>query len=457
MRFAAVSKQRIFNSSRTMATNSPLSIWHPFTQEALDPAPIQIERGEGAYLYTSDGRQILDAISSWWVNLHGHSHPAIAAAIAAQAQKLEHVIFAGFTHQPAEELSERLRGVLPKPLQHIFFSDDGSTAVEVALKIAMQYWQNAGKPEKRRIVALEHAYHGDTAGAMSVGADSSFVSAFSEMRFPVLRVPSAYCFRCPVGKTRATCDIDCVEPFERLLEERHGEIAALIVESLLQGAGGMIVHPAEFLQRLRALCTKYDVLLIADEVLTGFGRCGRMFACDLAGVVPDIMCLSKGLTGGFLPMAATVCTSRVHDAFRGPNRCLTFYHGHSYTANPLGCAAGIASLKIFESEPVFDRIARIEAMHRERAASWKDHPAVDDIRIIGTVMAVELAATDPGYFSDLRPKLYQFYLSRGILLRPLGNVVYILPPYCISEADLRRVHDAIGESLNYVVRSASAH
>ncbi len=439
-----------------MKTDPALSIWHPFTQEALDPAPIRIERAQGPYLYTSDGREILDAISSWWVNLHGHSHPAIAAAIAEQARKLEHVIFAGFTHQPAEELAERLRAALPKSLNHMFFSDDGSTAVEVALKIALQYWQNIGRPEKKRIVALEHAYHGDTAGAMAVGADSSFNAAFSEMRFPVLRVPSAYCYRCPVGKTRATCDIDCVEPFERLLDERHGEIAALIVEPLLQGAGGMIVHPVEFLQRMRRLCSKYDVLLIADEVLTGFGRCGRMFACELAGVVPDIMCLSKGLTGGFLPMAATVCTDRVHDAFSGPDRDLTFYHGHSYTANPLGCAAAIASLNIFESEPVFERIARIEAMHREQAAAWSTHPAVGDIRIIGTVMAVELEVNDPGYFSQLRPMLYQFYLSRGILLRPLGNVVYVLPPYVISETDLRRVHDVIGESLDCVCRKAAA-
>lgn len=438
-----------------MKTDPALSIWHPFTQEALDPAPIRIERAQGAYLYTSDGREILDAISSWWVNLHGHSHPAIAAAIAEQARKLEHVIFAGFTHQPAEELAERLRGVLPKSLNHMFFSDDGSTAVEVALKLALQYWQNIGKPEKKRIVALQHAYHGDTAGAMSVGDDSSFVAAFREMRFPVLRTPSAYCFRCPVGKSRATCDIECVEPFERLLDERHGEIAALIVEPLLQGAGGMIVHPVEFLQRLRRLCSKYDVLLIADEVLTGFGRCGRMFACELAGIVPDLMCLSKGLTGGFLPMAATVCTDRVHDAFRG-DRGRTFYHGHSYTANPLGCAAGIASLKIFESEPVLERIARIEEIHREQAAAWSAHPAVSDIRIIGSVMAVELAAGDPGYFSQLRPMLYQFYLSRGILLRPLGNVVYILPPYVISETDLRRVHGVIGESLHMVSRKAAS-
>ena len=326
----------------------PLSIWHPFTQEALDPQPVHIERGEGVYLYTRDGRKLIDAISSWWVNLHGHAHPLIAESIAEQARKLEHVIFAGFTHDAAEELAWRLRCILPQPLEHIFFSDDGSTAVEVALKMALQYWRNLGKADKNRFIALEHAYHGDTAGAMSVGVDSDFVAPFQEFRFPVLRAPSAYCFRCPVGKQRATCDIDCTEPLARLLEERHDEIAAVIAEPLLQGAGGMIVHPVEFLQRLRKLCTQYDVLLIADEVLTGFGRCGRMFACDCAGVVPDIMCLSKGLTGGFLPLAATVCTPAVHGSFCSTDRSRTFFHGHSYTANPLGCAAAIASLKIFE-------------------------------------------------------------------------------------------------------------
>ncbi len=305
-------------------TDTPLSIWHPFTQEALDPQPILIERAEGVYLHTADGRKLIDAISSWWVNLHGHSNPRIAAAIGKQAAQLEHVIFAGFTHRPAEELSRRLRRVLPSTLEHIFFSDDGSTAVEVALKMSLQYWRNAGRPEKNRIVALDHAYHGDTAGAMSVGDDGSFVEAFESMRFPVFRVPSAYCFRCPVGKQRGTCDIDCIEPLERLLAERHNEIAAMIVEPLLQGAGGMIVHPVEFLQRVRNLCTRYDVLLIADEVLTGFGRCGKMFACELAGVTPDIMCLSKGLTGGFMPMGATVCTAPVHQTFYGVDRSRTF-------------------------------------------------------------------------------------------------------------------------------------
>jgi adenosylmethionine-8-amino-7-oxononanoate aminotransferase len=425
-----------------------LSPWHPFTQEALDPAPIRIDRGEGAYLYTSDGRKLLDAISSWWVNLHGHSHPLIASAIAEQARKLEHVVFAGFTHEPAEELSQRLAGVLPAGLEHVFFSDDGSTAVEVALKMAMQYWQNVGRPGKKRFVALEHAYHGDTAGAMSVGADSPFVAAFGDMRFPVWRVPSAYCHRCPVGKTRATCQIDCLGPLERLLEEQHEQIAAVIAEPLLQGAGGMIVHPVEFLRGIRELTSKYEVLLIADEVLTGFGRCGRMFACELAGIVPDIVCLSKGLTGGFLPLAATVATRPIHDSFCASDRRRTFFHGHSYTANPLGCAAAIASLKIFETEPVFERIAAIEKIHRERAPALREHPAVGDVRMIGTVMAVELRDDDPGYFSAVRPFLYDFYLRRGILLRPLGNVVYVLPPYVITAGELNAVYDVISESLD---------
>jgi adenosylmethionine---8-amino-7-oxononanoate aminotransferase len=425
-----------------------LSIWHPFTQDALDPAPVFIERAEGVYLYTQDGRRLLDAISSWWVTLHGHAHPVIAEAIASQARKLEQVIFAGFTHGPAEELAARLRKVLPPSLEHIFFSDDGSTAVEVALKMAMQFWWNQGNREKRKFVALEHAYHGDTVGAMSVGEDSSFVAAFDNLRFPVYRVPSAYCYRCPVGKTRATCDIDCVEPLERLLEEKHGEIAAVIVEPLLQAAGGMIVHPVEFLERIRLLTTRHNVLLIADEVLTGFGRTGRMFACEHASVVPDIMCLSKGITGGFLPLGATVCTSPIREVFRSHDRIRTFFHGHSYTGSPLACAAGIASLKIFDSEPVFERIASIERINEERLPVLKKHPAVGDARSIGTVAAIEIEAEDTGYLSKLRPFLYDFFLERGVLLRPLGNIVYILPPFVITPDELNYIYDVIAGALD---------
>lgn len=424
-----------------------LRIWHPFTQAALDPPPLRIVRGEGAYLIREDGSRIVDAISSWWVNLHGHAHPRIAAAIAEQVAKLEQVIFAGFTHDRAEELAGRLRKCVPAGLTHLFFSDDGSTAVEVALKLSVQHWSNLGRTEKREIVALEHGYHGDTAGAMSVSDDSPFTEPFRTMRFDVHRVHSAYCYRCPVGLKRETCHIECIQSLEKLLAERSEQIAAVLVEPLLQGAGGMIVHPVEFLQKARALCSQHDVLLIADEVLTGFGRTGRMFACELAGVTPDLMCLSKGLTAGFVPMGATLCTDRVEEAFRSEDRRRTFFHGHSFTGNPLACAAACASLQIFDEEPVFERIAAIAKIHAERLAQIGRLAAVGETRQIGTVAAIELRADDPGYLSSLRTRLYRFFLDRGVLLRPLGNVVYVLPPYVIPPDELHRVHDVITEAI----------
>src|ERR1700732_3127748 len=390
-----------------------LHLWHPFTHEGADPAPLRIRRGEGVFLETEDGRRILDAISSWWVNLHGHSHPAIAAAIAAQAARLEHVFFAGFSHEPAEELASRLGKIVPAGLRHIFFSDDGSTAVEVALKLAVQFWRNCGQPGKHRIVALENAYHGDTAGAMSVSDDSPFTAAFDSLRIPVLRTHSAYCAHCPVGLTRATCKIDCLNKLERLLSEQGHEIAAVIVEPLLQGAGGVIGHPEEFLSGVRRLTAAHDVLLIADEVLTGFGRTGRMFACERAAVSPDLMCVAKGLTGGFLPLAATFATDRVHDAFVGGDRMRAFFHGHSYTANPIACAAANASLRIFESEPVFERIATIEKVHAARLPAFAAHPAVADVRYIGTVAAIELNVPDAGCLSWIRPRRHGVFLDGG--------------------------------------------
>jgi adenosylmethionine-8-amino-7-oxononanoate aminotransferase len=427
--------------------SSPLKIWHPFTNSALDPAPIEIERAGGVWLYSKDGRKIIDAVSSWWVNIHGHANLRIAEAISAQARKMEHVILAGFTHEPAEELASRLRKWVAPSITHMFFSDDGSTAVEVALKLALQYFSNTGRSEKREIVALEHGYHGDTAGAMSVSDDSPFTDPFRSMRYQVHRVHSAYCYRCPVGLRRESCHIECVGKLEELLAERGEKIAAVIVEPLLQAAGGMIVHPVEFLQRVRALCTKHGVLLIADEVLTGFGRTGKMFACDLAGVAPDLMCLSKGITGGFLAMGATLCSDHVESAFRSQNRLHTFYHGHSYTGNALACAAAVESLKIFDDEPVFDRIAEIARINSERLAQFKRFPIVSDIRQIGTIGAIELRAEDAGYLSAMRPKLYRFFLEHGVLLRPLGNVVYVLPPYVISPVELNHVYDVIQEAI----------
>jgi len=428
-----------------------LKIWHPFTNSALEPDLIFVERAEGVWLHTRDGRKILDAVSSWWVNLHGHGNWRIAAAIAEQARKMEHVILAGFTHEPAEKLAKGLQRWLARELTHLFFSDDGSTAIEVALKLGVQYFSNLGRPEKREIVALEHGYHGDTAGAMSVSDDSPFTAPFRSMRYVVHRVPSAYLYRRPAGTTKEEYLDFCVKRLESLLEEKSASIACLILEPLLQGAGGMIVYPAEYLRAARELCTRHDVLLIADEVLTGFGRTGKMFACDLAGVVPDLMCLSKGITGGFLPMGVTVCTDRVEQAFRSENPMHTFYHGHSYTGNALACAAANASLQIFEDEAVFDRIAGIAKIHGERLSRFAEYAVVGEARQIGTIGAIELKAEDAGYLSAMRPKLYQFFLERGVLLRPLGNVVYVLPPYVISAEELHWVYDVIEEALETVM------
>jgi adenosylmethionine-8-amino-7-oxononanoate aminotransferase len=280
---------------------------------------------------------------------------------------------------------------------------------------------------------------------MSVSADSGFTDAFASFRFPVHRVHSAYCLRCPVGKERTSCNIDCLQSLAQLLQQKSAEIAAVIVEPLLQGAGGMIVHPVEFLQGVRALCSEHDVLMIADEVLTGFGRCGKMFASDVAGVVPDLMCVSKGITGGVLPLGATLCTTRIFEQFAGEGR--SFFHGHSYTGNPLACAAAVANLEIFESEDVFARIGAISAQHQRRLNSLASHPRVDGVRHIGAVGAIELKAVDAGYFSTLKPRLYRFFLDKGVLLRPLGNVVYVLPPYVITQNELDYVYDVIEEGL----------
>ncbi|PYP83619.1 MAG: adenosylmethionine--8-amino-7-oxononanoate transaminase [Candidatus Angelobacter sp. Gp1-AA117] len=428
-----------------MSAATTLSIWHPFTQAHIDPRPLQVCRASGTYLYTTDGGRIIDAISSWWVNLHGHCHPRIANAIAAQAQTLDHVLLAGFSHPPVERLTEKLRQIVPDVLTNIFYSDDGSTAVEVALKLAVQYWANLGRPEKHEIVALEHAYHGDTAGAMSVSADSGFTQPFPHLRFPVHRVNSAYCSRCPVGKQRNECAIECLEALKNTLEKNSRNIAAVIVEPLLQGAGGMIVHPVEFLQGIRRLCDEYSVLLIADEVLTGFGRCGKMFACDIAGIAPDLMCLSKGITGGFLPLGATLCTESIRAEFVGPHQ--VFFHGHSYTANPLACAAAVANLEIFDSDEVWQRIHAITARHEQRLLPFRSNSNVHEVRQIGTIAAIELKAPDAGYFSAVKPRLYEFFLKRGVLLRPLGHVIYVLPPYCIGAEDLNYVYDVIEEGI----------
>lgn len=427
-------------------------LWHPYTQMLTAPPPLPIVRGEGVYLYTEDGRRVLDGISSWWVNIHGHNHPKLNEALARQAQVLEHVVFAGCTHWPAVELAERLVEILPTGLTRIFYSDNGSTAVEVALKMAYQYWGNRGHPERAVFVALHHAYHGDTIGAMSVSELSIFTEPFAPLLFPVRRAHAPYCYRCPIGLTRPSCQIACLSDLERVLREEEGRVAAVIIEPMLQGAGGMIVWPVEFLIGVRRLCDQFGTLLIADEVLTGFGRTGRMFACEHAGVRPDILCLSKAITGGYLPLGVTATTEEVYEAFLSEDRRRMFFHGHSYTANPLACAVAIASLDLFRTEGVLARVAALERQLRARLEPLSALPHVGDVRVIGGVGIVELVREKEtkaaeGYLDRVGPMLSAEFLRRGLLLRPLGNVLYFMPPYVITEAEAAWALDQIAEVL----------
>jgi adenosylmethionine-8-amino-7-oxononanoate aminotransferase len=397
----------------SLADRDRAVVWHPYTQMLTAPAPLPIARAEGAWLYTEDGRRILDGISSWWVNIHGHAHPKLNTALAAQARELEHVVFAGCTHRPAVELAERLIEILPRGLARVFYSDNGSTAVEVALKLAIQYWRNLGEPSRTTFITLHNAYHGDTVGAMSASEDSAFTRAFSPMLFPVERVQG-------------------LDEMEQRLRDAGDSVAAVLIEPMLQGAGGMIVWPAEFVAGVRRLCDRYKTLLIADEVLTGFGRTGKMFACEHAGITPDIICLSKALTAGYLPLGVTATTGRVYDAFLSDDRAKTFFHGHSYTANPLSCAVALASLDLFRDEAVLVNVLRLEQQLR---AGFESLRSFGDVRVIGGVAAVELASDRPGYLDQIGPRLAARFLERGLLLRPLGNVVYFMPPYCITESE----------------------
>ncbi len=435
-----------------LAVRDLACVWHPYTQMATAPPPIPVASAKGVYLHTADGRRILDGISSWWVNIHGHSHPKLNEALAAQAREVEHVIFAGFTHGPAVELAERLTQILPASLTRIFYSDNGSTAVEAALKMARQYWVNLGEPERQTFIALRFAYHGDTVGAMSVSDDSVFTRAFEPFLLRVARAHAPYCYRCPLDLERATCQIDCLGDLERLLREEDGRAAAVIVEPMLQAAGGMIVWPSEFLAGVRRLCDQFNTLMIADEVLTGFGRTGRMFACEHGPVDPDILCLSKALTGGYLPLAVTAATDRVYEAFLSDDRAKTFFHGHSYTANPLGCAVGLASLDLFRTDGTLERVRSLEQRLRSGLEPLHGLPNVGDVRVIGGVGIVELVADKQskaagGYLADIGPKLYREFLGRGLLLRPLGNVLYFMPPYVITDSEtdwaLEQIHEVV--------------
>ena len=402
-------------------------VWHPFTQHALIPAATMVVRGEGAWLETEKGR-LLDAISSWWVITHGHRHPRIVEAIKKQTEELDQVIFAGFTHRPAEDLARELVAMAPQGLAHVFYSDSGSTAVEVALKMALGFWKNQNK-SRSRIIALEHAYHGDTIGTMSAGARGVFNAAYEPLLFDVARLP----FPAP-GREQQTLDA---------LAAAAPDAAALIVEPLILGSGGMLVYSADMLGEMAAICRQHGTLFIVDEVMTGFGRTGSLFACEQADVKPDIMCLAKGLSGGVIPLAVTLATAEIFQAHYSTDRSHTFFHSSSFTANPIACAAGRANLEIWRTEPVRDRIAALGRWQEERLAPFRADPRFAQVRRLGTITALDLKVPDPGYLAGIGLELMAFCMARGVLLRPLGNTIYVMPPYCVTQAELDLVYDVI--------------
>ncbi len=410
-------------------TRSP--VWHPFTQHGLEePIPL-VTRAEGAILHTADGRRVIDAISSWWVTTHGHCHPRIVAAIAEQAGKLDQLIFAGWTHEPAEALARDLVQLFGLP--YAFFSDSGSTAVEVALKMALGFWANRGEP-RHRIIVMEHSYHGDTIGAMSVGARGVFNQSYAPLLFDVGTVPFP-----AAGREQATLDA-----LEALC--RKGDAAAFMVEPLVLGAGGMLVYPASVLAQMHAICAKHGVLFIADEVMTGWGRTGTLAACEQAEITPDLMCLAKGLTGGSMPLAVTMASAAIYDAHWSKDRAQMFYHSSSYTANPIACVAANANLAVWRDEPVRERITTLAQRQAEGLAMLAQVSGITNPRQCGTIIAVDYTGGGEGYLSGLGPKLSAFFRDRDLLLRPLGNTVYVMPPYCIEPDDLARVHQAMADA-----------
>jgi adenosylmethionine-8-amino-7-oxononanoate aminotransferase len=411
-------------------------IWHPYTQMQTAAPPIPIVRGEGASLYAEDGKRYIDAVSSWWVNIHGHAHPYIAKKVAEQLKQLEHVIFAGFTHPVAVELAERLLAILPDNQQKVFYSDNGSTAIEVAIKMCLQYWSNQGQ-SRTKMLAFKNAYHGDTFGAMAVSGRSAFTAAFDSLLFEVefIDLPNEH----------------NIQDLKSQISNLKSELACFIFEPLVQGSAGMLMYEAQYLDELVAHCRKEQVLTIDDEVFTGFGRTGKRFACDHIKTRPDIMCFSKGLTGGTMALGVTTCTQEIFDAFLSDDKLKTLFHGHSFTANPIACSAALASMDLFMEQGTMDNIARISDLHSAFAEKIKHHPKIKAVRQTGTIIAMEWeTGSNTSYFSTLRDKLYHYFLDAGIILRPLGNVLYILPPYCITNADLNYIYSKIEQALEEI-------
>jgi adenosylmethionine-8-amino-7-oxononanoate aminotransferase len=416
-----------------MMSGKHSQIWHPFTQHALQGAMKKIVSGKDAYLYTADGCRIIDAIASWWVVTHGHCHPYIVSAIQKQAEQLNQIIFAGYTHEPAERLAAQLLKLAPRGLDYVFFSDSGSTSVEVALKMALGYWHNIGEP-RSRIVVMQHSYHGDTVGTMSVGARSVFNAAYGPLLFDVTSIPF------PVsGHEQASLDA---------LEAacRNESPAAFIVEPLILGAGGMLIYPAWVLKEMERICAASSFLFIADEVMTGWGRTGTLFACEQADVSPDIACYSKGLTGGSLPLAVTLCREDIFDAHYSKDRTRTFFHSSSYTANPIACAAAGANLDLWQDQDVRQRIASLATMQEKEIERFRADARFRHVRRIGTITALDVEVPDDGYLACVGPELHAFFRGRNLLLRPLGNTIYVMPPYCVTAADLNEIYVGISDA-----------
>lgn len=411
-------------------------IWHPYTQHKDILPPIPVIKGKGTLLFDDKGQSYIDAISSWWVNIHGHGHPYIAKKIYEQASELEHVIFTGFTHEPAVELAERLLPLLPGDFSRIFYSDNGSTAVEVAIKMAIQYWRNEGAVTRTKILAFRHSYHGDTFGAMSVSERSLFTAPFNDYLFEVVFIDAP---------TREN-----IYELLSLVRKQGSDIACFIYEPLLQAAGGMRIYDAQLLDELLAEVAGQGILCIADEVLTGFGRTGRLFAGEYLRHKADIICLSKGLTGGTMALGVTAATERLFEAFLSDDKKKTLFHGHSFTANPIACAASLASLDLLLEENTLQSIRHITHRHEAFLEVLSLYPIVKNARAIGTILAFELNTGRDGYINAIGPALTKEALARGIYLRPLGNTVYIMPPYCITEKEMDQVYDFLVHCLvNY--------
>jgi len=431
------------------------NIWHPFTQmkDYETEAPLIIDRGKGIHIWDIDGNKYIDAISSWWVNTLGHSHPRLNDAIKRQLEKIEHVLLAGFSHVPAIELADKLVEMTPDRLTKVFYSDNGSTAVEVALKMAYQYCQQSGKTKKSKFVALKNSYHGDTIGAVSVGGVDVYHKIYKPMLFDIFQAESPYCYRCPMGKEKETCDIECLSSVEKIFEQHHEEIAGIVVEPLVQAAGGMIIYPAEYLKRLGKLCDQYDVLLIDDEVAMGFGRTGRMFAFEHADIVPDLVCLAKGITAGYLPLSVTMATDEIYQAFYDDyDKLKTFFHGHSFTGNPIAASVAVENLKILEEEKIIESIQPKVRVLKESLEKFRELDCVGDIRHVGMIGAVEIVRNketkEPYRFEErIGTKIYKKALKKGAILRPLGSVIYFMPPYVITEEEIEQLVDIGVESV----------